>query len=113
MSKPDSQTEIRDVNDVLSSIRKLVSDEAQVRAEDNVASDIRDVLVLTSSQRVEQRSEPAEDNVSAMDEATLRAMVSEIVREELQGDLGDRITRNARKIIRREISRALSENLAD
>jgi len=33
--------------------------------------------------------------------------VIEIVRQELQGELGERITRNVRKLVRREIHRAL------
>lgn len=45
---------------------------------------------------------------SILDEETLRDMVSELVRAELQGELGDRITRNVRKLVRREIQRALS-----
>ncbi|WP_299411919.1 hypothetical protein [uncultured Sulfitobacter sp.] len=43
-----------------------------------------------------------------MDEETLRDLVSEIVRAELQGALGERITRNVRKLVRREIHRALT-----
>jgi cell pole-organizing protein PopZ len=43
-----------------------------------------------------------------LDEETLREMVSEMVRSELQGELGDRITRNVRKLVRREIFRALA-----
>lgn len=43
-----------------------------------------------------------------MDEDALRALVSEIVRAELQGALGERITRNVRKLVRREIHRALT-----
>lgn len=43
-----------------------------------------------------------------LDEETLRDMVSEMVRQELQGELGDRITRNVRKLVRREIQRALA-----
>lgn len=35
----------------------------------------------------------------------LRAMVARIVHEELSGELGERITRNVRKLVRREISR--------
>lgn len=42
-----------------------------------------------------------------LDEDALRDMVSEIVRQELQGALGERITRNVRKLVRREIHRAL------
>jgi hypothetical protein len=38
----------------------------------------------------------------------LRELVSDIVRSELQGELGERITRNVRKLVRREIHRALT-----
>lgn len=44
----------------------------------------------------------------AIDEDVLRDMVAEIVRQELQGSLGERITRNVRKLVRREIHRALA-----
>lgn len=43
-----------------------------------------------------------------LDEEALRDMVSEIVRQELQGALGERITRNVRKLVRRELHRALA-----
>lgn len=43
-----------------------------------------------------------------LDEDALRDLVAEIVRQELQGALGERITRNVRKLVRREIQRALA-----
>lgn len=43
-----------------------------------------------------------------LDEDALRDLVSDIVRQELQGALGERITRNVRKLVRREIHRALA-----
>lgn len=43
----------------------------------------------------------------AMSEDDLRALIAEIVRQELQGTLGERITRNVRKLVRREIHRVL------
>ena len=45
---------------------------------------------------------------AVLDEDMLRDMVAEIVRQELQGTLGERITRNVRKLVRREIHRALA-----
>ena len=36
-------------------------------------------------------------------------MINGIVREELQGELGERINRNLRKLIRREIASILEE----
>ncbi|MBM1221626.1 hypothetical protein JQU17_12040 [Ponticoccus sp. SC2-23] len=65
---------------------------------------------------IEDAPDPLEDQLTAyleqdevLDEETLRRMVAEIVREELQGPLGERITRNVRKLVRREIYRALAE----
>lgn len=50
---------------------------------------------------------------AVLDEEALRDMVSEIVRQELQGALGERITRNVRKLVRREIHRALASQDMD
>lgn len=47
-----------------------------------------------------------EDTV--LDEDGLRELVATLVREELQGVLGERITRNVRKLVRREIHRVLA-----
>lgn len=48
-----------------------------------------------------------------LDEEALREMVADIVRQELQGALGERITRNVRKLVRREIHRALTSHELD
>lgn len=42
-----------------------------------------------------------------IDEVALRAAVVRILREELAGEMGERITRNVRKLVRREINRVL------
>ncbi len=47
------------------------------------------------------------EEAATIDEDMLRDMVAEIVRQELQGALGERITRNVRKLVRREIHRVL------
>ena len=49
---------------------------------------------------------PAIDAVLLGDDA-LKAKVAQLIRQELQGELGERITRNVRKLVRREIKRAL------
>lgn len=49
-----------------------------------------------------------EDDSALFDEEVLRDLVRDIIREELQGTLGERITRNVRKLVRAEISRALA-----
>lgn len=43
-----------------------------------------------------------------LDEEALREIVRDIIREELAGTLGERITRNVRKLVRVEINRALT-----
>lgn len=45
--------------------------------------------------------------LAVLDEAALQEIVRQMIREELQGDLGERITRNVRKLVRAEINRAL------
>lgn len=50
---------------------------------------------------------------AVLDEEMLRDLVGEIVRQELQGPLGERITRNVRKLVRREINRALASRQID
>lgn len=61
----------------------------------------------------EPAADPADEGLDLdaagvpFDEADLRALVGDIIRQELQGALGERITRNVRKLVRREIQRAL------
>ncbi|RPE70959.1 hypothetical protein EDD53_0071 [Pacificibacter maritimus] len=43
-----------------------------------------------------------------LDEGALRDMIAEVIREELQGSLGERITSNVRRLVRREVQRALT-----
>ncbi|MFN5999482.1 MAG: hypothetical protein ACK47C_12285 [Paracoccaceae bacterium] len=45
--------------------------------------------------------------LAVLDEAALQEIVRQTLRQELQGDLGERITRNVRKLVRAEINRAL------
>ncbi|MEM9754944.1 MAG: hypothetical protein AAF914_03065 [Pseudomonadota bacterium] len=49
-----------------------------------------------------------DDDLGVLDEEALRELVAQVVREELQGALGQRITRNVRKMVRREIRLALA-----
>jgi len=54
-----------------------------------------------------------DDDVSVVDEDALREIISDVVREELQGEMGKRITRNIRKLVRREIRIALASDERD
>ena len=117
--------------DVLASIRRLVSTGTRPGAAPGP-------LLLTPAQRVaEGAAAEAEDRpmagravaaagpvdvasapppalagevseIELIDEDMLQDLVARIVREELQGALGERITRNVRKLVRREIRQALA-----
>jgi hypothetical protein len=50
----------------------------------------------------------ADDDAMRFDEDVLRELVRDILREELAGKMGERITRNIRKLVRAEIARALA-----
>lgn len=126
---PTARFDTRDMQDVLSNIRRLVSEEAElgtvqtgVPLEDRVSmktqdpvQSVTDPLVLSSQHRIEVETSRLEDsepenvflNGARRDDEALRALVSEVVREELQGDLGKTLTRNIQKLIRREIATAL------
>lgn len=51
---------------------------------------------------------PTTEPPALPDREALRVLVGELIREEFQGELGARITRNVRKLVRREIARALA-----
>ncbi|WP_374427136.1 hypothetical protein [Tabrizicola sp.] len=85
---------------------------AQVAAPAAVAEDHAHSAALPPHDRAESRL-PAEmidadgTPLAVLDEAALQEIVRQMIREELQGDLGERITRNVRKLVRAEINRAL------
>lgn len=91
--------------------------------EDDIDLDAHGAPVFEGAQTPEQTLDTAEPETAEedaplggalggddqlLDEEALRELVSEIVRAELQGALGERITRNVRKLVRREIHRALT-----
>lgn len=56
---------------------------------------------------VQPAAPPLAEDERIIDESTLRQIVADIVRQELQGELGERITRNIRKLVRAEVAREL------
>ncbi|TNJ48557.1 hypothetical protein [Phaeobacter sp. B1627] len=75
-------------------------------AEDDQTLENAQALAQEAAEDVALEALDAEDGF--LDEDSLRDLVADIVREELQGPLGERITRNVRKLVRREIQRALA-----
>jgi len=126
------------VDDVLASIRKLVSDETRARSleaekkaidetsaetlmltpelkvlEDRPlvldvpAKELKVVTSDASPDQIELDEEKSVHTAPFQDEVALRELVGEMIREELQGELGNRITRNVRKLVRQEIENAM------
>ncbi len=109
---PARPGEPESIAEVLASIRALVSAETEARLTGRGGGET--VLMLTEDMRVpgglaEGLGRPAAADAPILDEASLRGVINTIVREELEGELGDRINRNLRKLIRREIAQVLEE----
>ncbi|MCV6825006.1 MULTISPECIES: hypothetical protein [Halocynthiibacter] len=80
---------------------KPVLQPVETPAQDDTAANVHEIVPQPTTENLPQEE-------SAFDEEALRELVSEIVRSELQGALGERITRNVRKLVRREIHRIVS-----
>jgi hypothetical protein len=96
-----------DVQDADEIIEPATVDEAEDNADQDDEAD--DEFHAESDDALEDDDLDAFIQQNAtLDEAVLREMVTDIVRQELQGALGERITRNVRKLVRREIYRVLN-----
>ena len=96
---------------MLASIRALVSAETEARSA-APGEEGGTVLMLTREMRPGAGALLAEgiggragrSQAPILDEESLRDLINALVREELQGELGERIGRNLRRLIRREIA---------
>jgi len=119
--RPIGGRDPEELEDVLASIRALVTAETASRLPHRTGGA---VLMLTEDMRVDadgatRSGQVLADGIAAgldrstaapiLDEEALRGVVNTIVREELQGELGDRISRNLRKLIRRELAQMIDE----
>ncbi|MFY2824655.1 hypothetical protein [Ruegeria sp. MALMAid1280] len=83
---------------------------AKAEEAETTATFIRDPDAAASAKPQAPETQP---DTLTMDADALRGLIAQVVREELQGVLGQRITRNVRKMVRREIYRALAERELD
>ena len=74
------------------------------------AAQPEDAPLAAAAPTREERARALDDLPAAptLGEEDLRPLISRMIRDELQGELGERITRNVRKLVRQEINRALS-----
>ena len=61
--------------------------------------------LTTPVANVQEAPQPAE----LADTPELRALIAQVLREELKGEVGDKLSQNLRKMVRREIARALND----
>ncbi|MEZ5752466.1 MAG: hypothetical protein R3D60_11035 [Paracoccaceae bacterium] len=106
---PETDTEASDEVEAAETeslvVAPAANDPAPVEAQ-TVEEDTVDVIDVTEEGDDEIDDDPIE---AVIDEATLRAVVAHLVREELHGQLGERITQQVRKLVRAEIAKALDE----
>jgi len=108
--QPEVEPEEVEAEDDMAEEAEIVSDAEETLVEETVFASAAAASVVeeTDAHDVdEEEVDLADFDESVIDEDALRDLVAEIVREELTGDLGERITRNVRKLVRREIHRAL------
>lgn len=87
---------------------KAIADRAEAAA-------VAEVLAMDAMAEAKEVTEAAEEGEPELrfDEAVLRDLVRDLINQELSGPLGERITRNIRKLVRAEINRALTANSLD
>lgn len=83
---------------------------------DRVWADAAEASVIAELADAPEQDEFLDENLDAgmrFDEDVLRELVRDILREELAGKMGERITRNIRKLVRAEIARSLAAHEFD
>ncbi|WP_209427316.1 hypothetical protein [Pararhodobacter sp. SW119] len=68
-----------------------------------------DELADAPPENLPQTGHAGQTLLMTLDDAAMQEMVAQIVRDELQGKLGERITLAVRKLVRNEIARAMDE----
>ncbi|WP_146694522.1 hypothetical protein [Thioclava sp. F42-5] len=108
-SAPPRRLHLSDAGARIPEPEPRISSYAELRAtleEDSEADEIA-ALEAELASTPDQPEAPLHPAVQSMNETQLRRLVSAMLREELQGALGAKITRNLRKMVRREVQRAL------
>ncbi len=80
------------------------ADQAEAEAIADLSQKVEDEALATAA---------PDGEAMLFDEDVLRDLVRDLIREELAGSLGERITRNVRKLVRAEVARALTVQEAE
>ncbi|WP_371171369.1 hypothetical protein [Aliiroseovarius sp. 2305UL8-7] len=93
---------------------KPVPDAPYVDVQNEDSADEAIVLTPTDQTQPTLRNLPSKsveivgEDTDIIDEEVVQAMVARLVREELQGEVGEKITQSIRRFVRREIERAIT-----
>jgi hypothetical protein len=109
VTRPDLQPAVQDIDRITAPFRH---DPVEVSAVDPALLPDDDIDRIAwhadgSDPALRDDFATAPGNTEMIDAVALRALIVQIVQEELQGSLGERITRNVRKLVRREINRMI------
>ncbi|WP_052245522.1 hypothetical protein [Halocynthiibacter namhaensis] len=129
----ETSTDVEDIQEAVADPEAITSQDQEADPEADERTDVdteaEETIIETSDAAVATASEatantapelpaaveasaPTETVSTATDllanEDALRDLISDVVRQELRGPLGERITRNMRKMVRREIYRTVS-----
>ncbi|MBI1415937.1 MAG: hypothetical protein GC146_01825 [Limimaricola sp.] len=82
----------------------IEAEEAEAARYDELAEDpVHDAEIAN----LDENPDAYLGDVATLDEESLRGLIADVLRQELQGELGDRLSSNIRKLVRREIARFL------
>ncbi len=104
----DAEADEETIEDIATdeSFEEALAEAVAASLPDAVVDEIEQREEVISTERVKDLH--GEPDVAQIDAASLHPLVASLIREEMQGELGERITRNVRKLVRQEIQRALT-----
>ena len=80
---------------------------------DQKVAKLREIVARNSPQETPDGVLVLRNPIVSPDQEPIEVIVARLVRAELQGEMGERITRNVRKLVRREIHRAFAADELD
>ena len=89
-------------------MRDAEATEEPVAEAEETALEITEPAPMLPETRPVDPAPMSDADAMPIDEDAIRRIVAEVLREELAGELGTRITGNVRRLVRREVTRALS-----
>ncbi|MBN2759739.1 MAG: hypothetical protein JXQ79_04505 [Rhodobacteraceae bacterium] len=111
-ARPPLLKRIAQAGQTASTPERPLAEEAKAATDNAVTESVSDTVLEATLARLEEAlaitpAEPERSTDTVIDEDVLTQIVAKIVRQELQGELGERITRNIRKLVRAEVAREL------